>query len=149
MTAEANNITVQTNLSSYKGLLEQIAKYMSVGVLNTLIDAVVYFLLTRLIPLFAVYQVAAKVISYAVGMVNSFHWNRKWTFRSNGSISRAVFLFTLTHIAALAVNAGVMGLSLNLLHTPETIAFTLATGASFVWNFALNKMVVFRSPSTT
>ena len=148
MTAEANKITTRTYLSSNKELLEQIAKYVSVGVLNTLIDAVIYFLLTRLIPLFAIFQVTAKSISYAVGMVNSFYWNRKWTFRSNGSIGRAVFLFTLTHIAALVVNAGVMGFSLNLLHIPETIAFTLATGASFFWNFALNKMVVFHSANT-
>lgn len=121
---------------------------MSVGVLNTFIDAVVYFLLTHVTTIFGVYQVAAKGISYAFGMINSFYWNRKWTFRSNGSVGRSAFLFTLTHIIALGVNAGVMGFSLTLLHTPETLAFTLATGASFVWNFIMNKMVVFRSPRT-
>ena len=123
--------------------LIQVTKFMAVGVLNTLIDAGVYLVLTRWLGLGS-FLVLAKGIAYAVGMTNSFFWNRNWTFESSTSPWRAAMLFTLTHIAALGINAGTMALSLNALHVPELIALGLATGASFGWNFVLNKWVVFK-----
>lgn len=122
----------------------QVAKFMTVGVLNTLIDTGTYFILTRGLGLMAL-PVLAKSIAYVVGMINSFFWNRNWTFKSQTSTRRAAFLFTLTHIVALGINAGVMALSINVLALPEIIGIGLATISSFVWNFALNKLLVFQS----
>lgn len=123
--------------------LLQAGKFMAVGVLNTAIDAGSYFALTRWMGLAAL-PVPAKGLAYAIGMVNSFFWNRTWTFRSQGNPWRAAGLFTLTHVAALGINAGTMALALEGLHLPELVALGLATVASFVWNFTLNKWVVFR-----
>ena len=121
----------------------QIAKFMTVGVLNTAIDAGAYFALTRWLGLGSA-PVLAKGIAYVIGMLNSFFWNRKWTFGDKGNIWRAAGLFTLTHIFALAINAGTMALVLDMLKLPEIIAWGAATGASFLWNFVLNKLVVFK-----
>ena len=121
----------------------QIVKFMTVGVLNTAIDAGAYFALTRWLGLGSA-LVLAKAIAYMVGMINSFFWNRTWTFGDNGNIWRAVGLFTITHIFALAINAGTMAFVLDVMQLPEIIAVGAATGASFVWNFVLNKLVVFR-----
>jgi putative flippase GtrA len=148
MTAEARKLLKLEGLDGAWGLMEQILKFMSVGVLNTLIDTGAYFLLTRMVTFFAVWPVLAKGASYVVGMINSFFWNRAWTFKSQASMKRSALLFTLTHVAALGINAGVMAISFNILHLPEIIALTLATGASFIWNFVLNKWVVFKSPPT-
>lgn len=126
-----------------EGLIAQIIKFMTVGVLNTLIDAGAYFALTRWLGLGSL-PVLAKGIAYAVGMINSFFWNRNWTFKSNENPWRAAGLFTLTHIAALGINAGVMALGLDVFHLPEIVALGLATAASFGWNFVLNKWIVFR-----
>ena len=121
----------------------QIAKFMTVGVLNTAIDAGAYFVLTRWLGLGSA-LVLAKGIAYVIGMLNSFFWNRKWTFGDKGSVWRAAGLFTLTHIFALAINAGTMALVLDMLQLPEIIAWGAAMGASFLWNFVLNKLVVFK-----
>ena len=147
MTALNNPIIAERQQKSPRLLLSetviQIAKFMTVGVLNTAIDATAYFVITRWLGLGSA-LVLAKGIAYVIGMVNSFFWNRTWTFGDNGNIWRAAGLFTLTHIAALAINAGTMALVLNLLQLPEIVALGAATGASFVWNFVLNKLVVFR-----
>ncbi len=147
MTALNNNIMADRQQRSSRLLLSetiaQIAKFMTVGVLNTAIDAAAYFVLTRWLGLGSA-LVLAKGIAYVIGMVNSFFWNRTWTFGDNGNIWRAAGLFTLTHIAALAINAGTMALVLNWLQLPEIVALGVATCASFVWNFVLNKLVVFR-----
>ncbi len=145
MTAEIKqekNFGSLQNFRSFQTLI-QIVKFMTVGVLNTAIDAAAYFALTRWLGLGSM-LVLAKGIAYVIGMVNSFFWNRSWTFGDNGNIWRAAGLFTLTHIAALAINAGTMALALDWLHLPEIIALGAATAASFIWNFVLNKLVVFR-----
>ena len=143
MTAQANSsINRTTSRSPLTITVIQVAKFMTVGVLNTLFDAGAYFILTRGLGLLAL-PVLAKGIAYAVGMINSFFWNRNWTFKSRTSTSGAAFLFTLTHIVALGINAGVMALSINALALPEIVGIGLANVSAFVWNFTLNKLIVF------
>ncbi len=142
MTAEAKTRTLP-GFGDLEGLLKQIAKFMTVGVFNTLIDAGAYFALTRWFGLGAL-PILAKSIAYAIGMTNSFFWNRRWTFQSETNPWRAALLFTLTHIAALGINAGVMAFSLRTLELSEVVALALATVAAFGWNFFLNKWVVFK-----
>jgi len=145
MTAQASSsIKKAANRSYLPKIVAQVAKFMTVGVLNTLIDASTYFILTRGLGLMAV-PVLAKSIAYVVGMINSFFWNRNWTFKSQTGTWRAAFLFTLTHIVALGINAGVMALSINVLALPEITGIALATISAFIWNFALNKLLVFRA----
>ena len=145
MTAEARDVKNFGSLEGFRSFktLTQIAKFMTVGVLNTAIDAGAYFALTRWLG-FGSALVLAKGIAYVVGMVNSFFWNRSWTFSDNGNVWRAAGLFTLTHIFALGINAGTMAFVLEVMLLPEIIALGAATGASFIWNFVLNKVLVFR-----
>ena len=145
MTAEARDVKNFGSLEDFRSFktLTQIAKFMTVGVLNTAIDAGAYLILTRWLG-FGSALVLAKSIAYMVGMVNSFFWNRSWTFGDDGKVWRAAGLFTLPHTFALAINAGTMALVLETMQLPEIIALGAATGASFVWNFVLNKLLVFK-----
>jgi len=63
--------------------IEQGAKFLLVGLMNTSIDLGLYYLLTRFVVAFANASIAAKGISYASGVVNSYLWNRSWTFQSD------------------------------------------------------------------
>ena len=122
--------------------VRQMIRFGLVGVLNTLVDTAVYFILSRsgLIP----NLVIAKGISYAVGVLNSFVWNKSWTFKSHVE-SRRVFLpFIVTTLLAVGINAGVMRLALDTVGLPELGALALATVAIFLWNFAINKFFIFR-----
>lgn len=143
MTALNKSTVAATDQPPLPETLIQIAKFMLIGVLNTGIDAAAYFVLTRWLG-FGSMLVLAKGIAYVIGMVNSFFWNRTWTFGDTGNIWRAAGLFTLTHIFALAINAGTMALALDWLGLPEIVALGAATAASFIWNFVLNKLVVFK-----
>ncbi|MEA3349451.1 MAG: GtrA family protein [Chloroflexota bacterium] len=129
---------------SNEKVITQLVKYALVGAANTLIDAAAYYALTRWLGLESL-PVLAKSIAYAIGMVNSFYCNRTWTFRSRSNPWPAVLLFIPTHIAALGINAGVMALMYNNLDWSEVIALGVATGASFGWNFFLNRCFVFKN----
>jgi len=141
--AETRDFGILEEFQSLK-TITQVIKYAAVGVSNTLIDAVTYYALTRWLWLGSL-PIIAKGIAYGVGMTNSFFWNRTWTFKSESNAWKAAFLFTLTHIAALGINAGVMYLGLETFKLSEVISLVLATAASFGWNFVLNKLVVFKT----
>jgi putative flippase GtrA len=124
--------------------LRQFIKFGLVGVLNTAIDAGIYFLLTRYVPFFTNRQVFAKGISYTAGVINSFIWNRSWTFRSNVNPWRAFGPFFIVNLVGIGINTGVMYIGLNLLHLNEVISFLAATGFTILWNFTISKLVIFK-----
>ena len=127
----------------YPVWLEQAAKFLSVGILNTALDASLYFVLTRWLG-FAALETLAKAISYGVGILNSFYWNKSWTFKSDAGTVAAFVPFVLANLAALILNAGVMHVCLNALGLHEIPSLALATGSTFLWNFTISKVLIFK-----
>jgi len=126
----------------YPVWLPQALKFLLVGILNTALDVALYLALTRWFGFFATRKVVAKAISYAVGIVNSFYWNKSWTFKVEaGPVGFGAFV--AASLAAMAINAGVMYLSLKGLNLPEGLALVLATGTAFIWNFTISKCLIF------
>ena len=122
--------------------LEQGAKFLLVGMMNTGIDIGLYFALTRFIPAFTEANVAAKGISYAAGVLNSYLWNRSWTFNSGDRSWKTFGPFVLANLFGLTINAAVLWLGL-VLSIPEILALLIATSMVLLWNFLISKLVVF------
>lgn len=122
--------------------LRQALKFLIVGVSNTLLDASLYFLLTRWLG-FSTRRTLAKAASYSVGVLNSFYWNRTWTFKAQASLG-ALLTFGWVNLIGLGLNAGVMALCLDVFQIHEGLALASATGVAFIWNFAASKSLVFR-----
>ena len=127
------------------GGLFQAGKFGLVGLSNTVVDAVVFVLLAN--AAFALPIAAAKAISYLAGVVNSHFWNRRWTFRSSRAASQTFPPFVVANLAGLGLNVLLMQLALDWLHLYEAAAFLFATGACVIWNFLINKLVIFKSSS--
>jgi putative flippase GtrA len=119
----------------------ELIKFSAVGILNTLLDAALYFGLTRWGGLAAV---SAKVLSYSAGMLNSYIFNSRFTFQSRDASARQIFLFVLLNLGVLGINAGIMALGYEILQLPELLVLAGATGASYLVNFWVSKRVVFR-----
>jgi putative flippase GtrA len=131
-----------------------------VGVVNTVIDWAVYFLLT-LLPFFQNLESWAKAISFVVAMVNSFIFNSLWTFRTefkqginkNESKTTAVSEFGVKFMVV-----SVIGFFLNLWtftlarakifggasKMQQLFALVLASAIVIVWNFIANKWWTYR-----
>ncbi len=122
--------------------IEQGAKFLLVGLMNTGIDIGLYFALTRYLAIFAQASVFAKGISYGAGVLNSYLWNRSWTFKSKDRSWKTFAPFMVSNLIGLSVNAAVLWLGL-LLSLPEILALLIATGVTLVWNFIISKLVVF------
>jgi putative flippase GtrA len=122
-------------------------RFFLVGILNTALDIGLYLVLTRWFGVFATRKVVAKGISYGAGIVNSFYWNKSWTFKAEAG-AVAFVAFVAASLTAMAINAGTMYLSLKVFNLHEGFALALATGSSFIWNFTISKCFIFKKRST-
>jgi len=146
-----------------KKTLIQFVKFALVGVSNTLIDWIVYFLLT-LIPFFANLESWAKAISFAVAATNSFIFNSIWTFRSEfkkgldkskskvAAGSEYYIKFMVVSVIGFGLNLWVFTLARAYLFPGkerifQLFALVLASGIVIIWNFVANKWWTYREKS--
>ena len=118
-----------------------------VGLTNTVVDLGFFYLFTR-IP--GMPDIAAKTLSYILGICNSFVWNKYWTFgaRRSGRTAQEFGLFFLVNLPPLIVNVVVFSL-LGLWTTSGSFAARegkafIAAIVAVVWNFLGSRYLAFR-----
>jgi putative flippase GtrA len=151
------------------GLVKQGAKFGAVGISNTLIDFTVYTVINAVfhVPVSSAFKV--KYISGTVAMINSFYWNRRWTFKSTVGVAKSGPKFLVATVVSVyviqpaivhfftnspGVNFGtfwyVVAATLGLGHVvtqkfvEQTVAFGMGVIGSAVWDFTLYKLWAFR-----
>jgi putative flippase GtrA len=124
-----------------------LARFVIVGLANTLVDLLAFYLL-GLIP--GMPEIAAKAISYVLGICNSFIWNKYWTFGAARSSrgKREFALFFAVNLPPLAVNVIVftllgvwLGEGSFLVRMGKAFAAAVITVA---WNFTGSRYLAFR-----
>ncbi len=125
---------------------KQIVKFAFIGVINTLIDLALYFVLTRYTSFFGDHLVTAKIVSFVIGSIFSFFANHRWTFRRNHPPQiREVAKFYFTVAVAVIINAGCVEVLLRIIDS-DIVAVIIATFVTFIWNFVMSKFWVFIQP---
>lgn len=120
----------------------QLIKFGLVGFLNTAVDFLIFTLLTMA---FSLNSTISHVISYSCGVINSFYFNRFWTFQQKGRSHPTEFgKFVLVNLVSL----GLSTLVLNLLETKAGLSLYLAKIGAVLCSMAVNyvgsKLIVFR-----
>lgn len=87
----------------------------------------------------------AHSLSYTAGLVNSFFWNKFWTFKQPAAfkLSEAI-KFVIVNITALGVSGLVLFIAQSFLTFPEELAKLFALPFSLAINYLGNKKWVFR-----
>ncbi|KKB73308.1 MULTISPECIES: GtrA family protein [Bacillus] len=125
-----------------KKKLITLLRFGTVGIGNTLIDFGVFFLLTALnVP-----YLIAQVCSYTAGILNSYIWNRTWTFRVKEKVrGQEIIRFLIINLAASGITFlllyGLQKAGLSLVSSKVT-----ATVGGMVINFIGNRLWVFQEP---
>ena len=123
--------------------LFKLVKFGIVGVINTLVDWIVFALLS-LIPLMAQTYWLTKGISYTCGLFNSFFMNRRFTFNSNVKLISARGLrFVLANLAVYGVSLGIIYFVSARFGIEGVWGNVIATPVSVVLNFVLSRLFVF------
>lgn len=107
-------------------VIYQLAKFVLVGALNTFVDWGVLNILMLLFvvtsgPLFSVFKGA----SFAVAVINSYFWNKFWTFKKapvdgvdvpveQKNVSKEVLQFFLVSLVGLGLNVGIASIIVNV-----------------------------------
>lgn len=123
---------------------KQAAKFMAVGVVNTLVDTSVYVTLTRALTIFAGHLLVATFLSFIAGTISSLNLNRRWTFGLRTPLSLAeIVRFYATVSLALLINLESMRLLLGA-GLYDIIALLFSAVLTFMASFTLSKLWVFR-----
>jgi len=85
----------------------------------------------------------ANTLGAAAGMVNSFLFNKYWTFEAGGLTRLQVGRFVILNIAVIGGSSLVIFLFIDLLHAPYLAIWVITTGLAMVANFLGNKYWTF------
>jgi putative flippase GtrA len=125
-------------------VIVQFLKFGIVGVSNTLLAFAVY---TVLLKVFGVWYVAASGIGFAVGAVNGFLLNRRWTFREHSGDALTPVRWAIVQSCGLASNLGLVYLFVHDVGLNELVGQIPATAIVTVGTFAANRSWTFRTPA--
>lgn len=138
---------------SDSGLL-QFIKFGIVGVSNTAVDWVVFYVLVNVIS--DINHSLAKAVSFIVAVLNSYLWNTIWTFRkeyqkvgSDTGAKSAIFVkFIVVSLVGWGINVLVYSWAARSvsyqIFDHDLIPLVLASGAAIVWNFFANKLWTYK-----
>jgi putative flippase GtrA len=135
-------------------VLLQFAKFAAIGALNTLLDLGVLNILIFASGIALGYWYSLfKAISFIIANINSYFWNKYWTFGSGGRASVKEFSqFLMVSVVGFGINIGTASLVVNVIGAPENfsperwanIGAVSATIISLIWNFIGYKFFVFK-----
>ena len=119
-----------------KETVKQAFKYGIVGISNTVITAIVIWIMMKL---FGCSDVVSNIVGYVAGVLNSFIWNRQWTFHSSVSwVSSAVrfgLVFGICYLLQLGFLLYVLNPYLSIdPYYNQLIAMLYYTVINFVMN---------------
>src|ERR1700758_5294018 len=121
----------------------QFVMFGIVGVSNTLLTFAVY---TLLLKVFGVWYLLASAIGFAVGAVNGFLHNRRWTFRGHVGDARTPLRWTVVQGCGLGLNEALLYLWVDGVGLDKLLGQVFATGVVTVVTFLANRAWTFRTP---
>ena len=130
-----------TDRYSEGGVGLRILRFSAVGVLNSLIDFGVFYLLSTR---FGVNVLSANAIAYGIAVTNSFLCNKYWTFSSPFSGRRTTWefgMFVAGNLLGLLVST--LTLMVSSLFLPPALGKVLAIGIGFPWNYWYTRHFVY------
>jgi len=124
----------------YRQEIVRIFKFGLVGIINTSVFFIFFFILFNLVKL---HYLVATSVAYILATINSFIINRSWTFESYGDTNRKFVKFVFVNIASIIVNSVLMFIFVDLAHLHPwfsqliTICFTMCVNylGNRFWTF--------------
>jgi putative flippase GtrA len=124
----------------------QFVKFGIVGVSNTVLSLAVYAVLLKA---FGVAYLAASAIAFAVGTVNGFMWNSRWTFRDHVGDALTPVRWFVVQGFGLAANEGLVFVFVHDAGLDKLVGQVCTTAIVTVCTFVVNRAWTFRMHPAT
>ena len=141
-------------MEKYKGLIAQFARFVVIGIMNTVINFAILNILSSIFNVTKGEKVIwIAIAAFVIATINSYFFNKRWTFKDHASDEGQKFTgFLIVSIIGAGINSGTVylitthidpmfGLSQQLW---LNVAALGATGISLIWNFIGYKIFVFK-----
>jgi putative flippase GtrA len=125
-------------------LVAQWLRFVVVGVSNTLLSTGVFAALFHL----GVHYLLASSIAFALGALNSYALNRRWTFKSRARRAPELARFVCVQAVGLGVDLALLAALVELLGIPHVVAQVLVFPVASVVTFGLSRQWAFRTGRT-
>lgn len=137
---------------------KQLVKFGLIGVLAVLTDLCMYWTFLNVLPEKAFggwlgNEVLAKGMSFLCGLLVTYQFNKRWTWRKKDRSNKRLVKFMLTYGISLVLNVSINTGALKVLLGNEAfagvpfkyfIAFVIATGVCATFTFLGQKFWIFR-----
>ncbi|MEL7977404.1 GtrA family protein [Isoptericola sp. F-RaC21] len=120
--------------------------FLAVGAINTLVGLVAFALFERFLGDVIGY-LGALVLAYAVGIAVGFTLHRRFVFKVRGGVWLDLVRFVGVQLSALAVNAALLPVFVELVHLPVLPAQVLALALTVTASYFGHLYFSFRRPS--
>jgi putative flippase GtrA len=110
-----------------------------VGVMNTLITIISFWILNKI----GMVYITANIISYLIGVVNSYFFNSRWVFKVDSKKSSRGVRFLIINLIVLAINTGLLILFVDKVGLNKYIAQIFVIVICMVLNYFLNRKWTF------
>lgn len=148
--------------------LKKFIRFGIIGVLNTLVDFVVFYVMDRWVirdgPTMVLLGAAvatgpylSNAVSYVAANIHSFFWNKFWTFRKRGRVTRGeVGRYLVTSAGYLAFSSLSLAVFIQVLSLPtlagvvpedwiNPLAKLPTACMTIFYNYLMNRFWVFRA----
>ena len=121
--------------------MKKILKFGLVGIVNTLISIGCYILFVK----FGMHYILANIVSYMIGLVNSYYWNKKWVFNNTENHLSVFVKFVIVNLVVLSINTGCLFLLVHKWGFNQYGSQLAATALGMGINFLLNNKWTFET----
>jgi putative flippase GtrA len=135
------NASPSPSLSALARRLSEVSvvRFGLVGVSNTVLGYTVFRGAHRVLA-----AAVSQALSYLVGMLWSYYWNRRWTFKSQGNVASEATRFFCLQVGFLLLSASLLGLLVDRLHENPTLSWVGTAGLCTILNFFASRFWAFK-----
>lgn len=121
-------------------IFKQIIKFGIVGVIATVIDYVVLYMLTEC---FNIYYLVSAIISFSISLIINYCLSVKWVFDvKKRQTIKEVFIFVFLSVLGLIINEIILYAGVNLLNVYYMICKLFSTIVVMIYNFITRKIFI-------
>jgi putative flippase GtrA len=125
-------------------LAARFVRFILIGISNTLLSFLVFQTGLFLLKGFRLRAAGAQVAGYSAGVLWSYYWNRRWSFRSSRNVEAEFPRFLTAQLLCLSLSTAAMWTACDYARFPATWAWAVVMAGITIINFSLLQYWVFR-----
>lgn len=133
---------MKKKMKKFNVIIIQFIKFGIVGLSNTMISLLTYYILIFL----GCHYLIANTAGFLLSVVNAFYWNNKYVFkeRLEADSKKAFVKVFLSYGLSFGISTILIWILVNVLHISQWIAPILRLVVTVPLNFLLNKVWAFK-----